>query len=122
MLRGARVGAMIPAMRAAASGLSVRRWRAFVCPLMIAWLVVILAIATLETGLHSVHHIDDNDIAACVIAGAGAHVPIAEAPPIVSAPVADSIRLAAIGVASSEPSTRPLGVQQGRAPPPPPSA
>jgi len=100
----------------------VRPWRTFVCHVLIAWLVVVVTVATFETGLHSVHHIGDEDVATCVIASATTHVPVAEAPPAVSPPVADVIGFVARDVAPSEPSTRPLDAHQGRAPPLPLSA
>jgi hypothetical protein len=118
----ASVGAIIPAMTVPATEVSVRSWRSFVCHILIAWLVVIAVIATFESGLHSVHHIDDEDITTCVIASGTTHVPAAEAPPVVSAPVADIVHFEVIDLAPSEPSTRPRDVHRGRAPPLPLSA
>jgi hypothetical protein len=109
-------------MTVPATEVSVRSWRSFLCHLLIASLVVIAAIATFESGLHSVHHIDDEDVTTCVIASAATHVPVAEAPPVVSAPVAGIIRFEVLDVGPSEPSTRPQDVHLGRAPPLPLSA
>jgi len=96
------VGAMIPTMRGR---------------LIAAWLVLLLAFATFETGLHSVHHIDDDDLGACVLACAANKVPIAEPPLVVVAPVADLVHALPVDGAPRVAVTRPLAVPEGRGPP-----
>jgi len=85
---------------------------------MVAWLVLLLAAATFETGRHSVHHLDDDDLAACIVACAAANVPVAEAPSVTAAPVADVTCVLTIDAGLPAPSTRALDVPEGRGPPP----
>jgi hypothetical protein len=112
-------GAMIRGMRAAAWGTNVRSCRTSEWKRQIAaWLVILLALVTFETGRHSVHHIDDDDdLAACVVACAATNVPVAEAPPVTVAPVPDVVRFLAIDGGLPTPSTHPLDVREGRGPP-----
>ena len=93
------VGAIIRAMRA-----------------VVVSLVLLLAAATFETGRHSVHHLDDEDLAACVVACAASNVPIDEAP-VVSAPVVDVVHPLPIDVAPPATVPRSLDVPEGRGPP-----
>jgi hypothetical protein len=102
--------------------MNARSWRRVVRHVAIAWLVVIVAIATFETALHSVHHIDDEDVTACVVATAATQVSVAEPAPVISVPAPELVDVAAIDVGPSEVSTRPVDVEQGRAPPLPHSA
>jgi hypothetical protein len=105
-------------MRAAVSGISVRSRRTFEWQRLIAaWLVLLLAFATFETARHSVHHLDDDDLAACIVACAGTNVPIAEVPPVVVTPVADVVQSLPIDRAPSAVVTRPPDVPEGRGPP-----
>jgi len=85
---------------------------------VVTWLVLLLAVATFETGRHSVHHLDDDDLAACVVACAATNVPVAEAPPVNVAAVADVVRALTIDVGLPAPSSRALDVHEGRGPPP----
>lgn len=105
-------------MHAALSGIDVRSCRTSEWPRLIAaWLVVLLAVATFETGRHSVHHLDDDDLAACVVACAVTNIPVAEAPAVTVAPIPDIVQLLTIDGGLPTPSTRPLDVHEGRGPP-----
>jgi len=81
------------------------------------WLVVVLAGTAFETGRHSVHHLDEDDLAACVVACAVTNVPVAEAPPVTPAPVPDVVRFVTSDGGLPTPSAHPLDVHEGRGPP-----
>jgi len=81
------------------------------------WLVVVLAGTAFETGRHSVHHLDEDDLAACVVACAVTNVPVAEAPPVTPAPVPDVVRFVTSDGGLPAPSIDPLDVHEGRGPP-----
>lgn len=114
-----RLGVMIRAMHAAASARHVRSCRTSDWWRVIAvWLVIILAGAAFETGRHSVHHIDDDDdLAACLVACAATNVPVAEAPPVTTAPVPEVVRFLTSDGELPMLSTAPLDAHEGRGPP-----
>ena len=112
------LGAMIRAMHAAASARHVRSCRTSDWWRVIAvWLVVILAGAAFETGRHSVHHLDDDDLASCVVACAVTNVPVAEAPPVTTAPVPEVVRFLTSDGGLPTLSTQPFDAHEGRGPP-----
>jgi hypothetical protein len=116
--RGSGVGDMIPAMSHAPFRAQLRFRRVSFGRLACLWLVLVLVLLAFETGHHSVHHLSDDATAACVMASAVGHAPAVEAPPVAIVPVAQAVGSVAADAPLLGPSTRPVGVHQGRAPPP----
>jgi len=107
---------MIRAMLEGSFRDAMRVWRESAGQLAALSLALVLAVVTFETGRHSVHHLDDDDAAACVVACVASDLSIVEAPPVI--PVAlNVVRFVAPDFALCDPSTRPPSTHQGRAPP-----
>ena len=85
--------------------------------LAFVWLAVVLAILTFETGRHSVHHLDDDEAAACAVASTVGHSPLVDAPPVVVAPFTCAVASVVVDRTPLAPSARPLGLDHERAPP-----
>jgi hypothetical protein len=89
--------------------------------LVVLSLALVLVVVTFETGLHSVHHLDDDDAAACIVASVDNHLSIVEAPPVIPV-VIEVVRYVAPDFPHFELFARPPDAHRGRAPPPLPSA
>ena len=98
------------------ASVATRRWRLA----LVLVLVPLLALFTVETALHSVHHLGDAHAeAACVVAGAGTHVGgITTAPVDLGEPVASPERHHDGGPAWPV-AFQPVRPREGRAPPAP---
>jgi hypothetical protein len=95
---------------------AMRVWRESAGQLAALSLALVLAVVTFETGRHSVHHLDDNDAAACVVACVASDLSIVEAPAVIPV-VLKVVRFVAPDLAPCDPSPRPPSTHQGRAPP-----
>jgi hypothetical protein len=95
---------------------AMRMWRESAGQIAALSLVLVLAVVTFETGRHSVHHLDDDDAAMCVVAAVTGELSIVEAPPV-TPPVLEVVSFVTPDAAPSDSHARPLDVHRGRAPP-----
>ncbi len=107
---------MIRVMRQQSFRDAMRVWRESAGQLAALSLALVLAVVTFETGRHSVHHLGDDDAAACVVAALTGQLSIVEAPPV-TPPVLEVVSFVTPDAAPSDSHAGPLDIDRGRAPP-----